>query len=103
MLNANECVTTYPTCAVMSNENIPYEGHIIRYIDTQCNIDNLPIWKVLLGDLEKVGWVIWKYDLVIYPNSNVQNYFYFCIITHIRPKIICGIKFTELIVKYYME
>ena len=60
----------------MINENIHYEGQIIRYLDTQCRINNLPMCKISLGDLEKVGWVVLKCDYAITPNSKEQNYFY---------------------------
>ena len=60
----------------MVNENINYEGHIIRYLNTPCQIDNLPMGKVLLGGLEKIGWVVLKFDYAITPNSKDQNYFY---------------------------
>ena len=40
------------------NDNIHYEGHIIRYLKSQCEIDNLNTGNVLLGDLEKVGLVV---------------------------------------------
>ena len=33
--------------------------------------------KLLLGDLEKVGWVVLKCDYVITTNSTEQNYFYY--------------------------
>ena len=72
----NECIPIYDTCQSLVNENIHYEGHKIRYLDTQCRIDNLPIGKVLLGDLEKVGWVGLECDYANTPNSKEQNYFY---------------------------
>ena len=34
MLIANKCDTDCPTCEVIPNENIHYEGHLIRYADT---------------------------------------------------------------------
>ena len=73
MLNDNECITTYATCEAMPNENTHYEGHIIRYLDTYDNIDNLPMGKVLLGDLRKVGWVVLKCDYDNTPESTKQN------------------------------
>ena len=76
MLNDNECITTYATCEAMPNENTHYEGHIIRYLDTYDNIDNLPMGKVLLVDLEKVGLIVLKCDYSITPNSNEQYHFY---------------------------
>ena len=55
VLKTNEYIPTCETCEYMVNGIIQYKGHIIRYLDTKCHIDNLPMDKVLLGDLEKVG------------------------------------------------
>ena len=41
MLNDNKCIGTCATCEIISNENIYYEDHIIRYLDTRCNIESL--------------------------------------------------------------
>ena len=41
MSTTNKCDANCLTCEVMPNENIHYEGHIIRYTNTQCNIDKL--------------------------------------------------------------
>ena len=38
----------------MINDNLHYEGHVIRYLKDQCVIDNLAMGSVLLGDLEKL-------------------------------------------------
>lgn len=51
LLNDNKCLSIYETCEAIPNENINYEGHITRYVDTYFSIDNLAICKVLLGDL----------------------------------------------------
>ena len=72
----NECIPTYDTCESLVNKNIHYEGHIIRYLDTQCRIDNLSMGKVLVEHLEKVSCVVLKCEYAITPNSNEQNYFY---------------------------
>ena len=47
-------------CDSLRNNNINYEGHVISYLKSQCDIDNLDMGSVLLGDLEKVGWVVLK-------------------------------------------
>ena len=65
------------TCESLVNKNIHYEGYVIRYLKSQCDIDNLPMGTVLLGNLEKVGWVILKYDYAINANSREQNHFYY--------------------------
>ena len=77
MLNRNKCNVNCPICDEIPNQNIHYEGHIIKYLDTKYTIDRLPMGKVLLGDLEKVGWVVLKCDYGITPNSNVEKHFYY--------------------------
>jgi len=63
-------------CDSLINDNIHYEGHIIRYLKSQCEIDNLNTGNVLLGDLEKVGWVVLKCDYKITNGGEQQDYFY---------------------------
>ena len=77
MLAADKCPLSCATCESLVNENIHYEGHIIRYLKSQCDIDNLPMGTVLLGNLEKVGWVVLKCDYAITANSREQNHFYY--------------------------
>ena len=35
--------------------NIHYKGHVVRYLKSEFDIDNLSMGSVLLGDLEEVG------------------------------------------------
>ena len=64
------------TCESLVNENIHYEGHVIRYLKSKCDIKKYSMGKVLLGNLEKVGWVVLKCDYAITANSRGQNHFY---------------------------
>ena len=57
----------------LRNDNIHYEGHAI----TQFDIDNLNMGSVLLGDLEKVDWVVLKCAYEITNGSEQQEYFYY--------------------------
>ena len=48
------------TCEKILNQNIHYKGHIIKSLDSKCNIDRLPMgkdylvtWKRWLGRFEK--------------------------------------------------
>ena len=59
------------------NDNIHYEGHVIRYLKSQCDIDNLNMGSVLLGDSEKVGWVGLKRAYEITNGNEEQEYFYY--------------------------
>ena len=77
LLADDKCDLPCEKCESLVNENIHYEGHAIIYLKSQCDIDNLPMGTVLLGNLEKVGWVILKYDYAINENSREQNHFYY--------------------------
>ena len=75
-LSNDKYILSCATCESLFNENIYYEGHIIRYLKSQCNIYNLPMVTVLLGHLENVGWVVFKCDYTITANSKEYIYFY---------------------------
>ena len=47
------------------------------YLKPQYDIDNLPMVIVLLGNLEKVGWVVLKCDYDITAKSREQNHIYY--------------------------
>ena len=71
-------ISEYFSKKLIANKfNFHYEGYIIRYADTQCNIDNLQMGEVLLEDLENVGCVGFKYVYIIIPHSNVREYVIF--------------------------
>ena len=70
LLADDKCDLPCETCKSLVNENIHYEGHVIRYLKSKCEIDNLLMGKVVFGNLEKVGWVVLKCDYDITPNSS---------------------------------
>ena len=76
MLNDDKCISSCATFESLINEYIHYEGHVIRYLKSQCDIDNLSMGSVLLGNLDKVAWVVLKYDYAVTADSKEQNYFY---------------------------
>ena len=61
---------------ILVNDDLHYEGHIIRYLKNQCDIDNLEMGTVLLGGLEKFGWVVLKCVYEIINGSDTQRHFY---------------------------
>ena len=69
LLADDKCHLSCATCESLVNENIHYEGHVIRHLKSQCNIYNLLMCTVLLGDLEMVGWIVLKCDYAIIANS----------------------------------
>ena len=71
-----ECGKNCTICDSLINDNVHYEGHIVRYLKSQCKIDNLNTDNILLGDLEKVGWVVLKCDYNITNGGVQQDYFY---------------------------
>ena len=73
---AIECEKDYTICESLRNDNIHYEGHIIKYLKTQCDTDNLNMSSVLLRDLETVGWIVLKWVYEITNGSEQQEYFY---------------------------
>ena len=44
----------------------------MKYLDNDYNIDKLQMTTVLLGDLEKVGWVVLKCDFKIPSRSGMK-------------------------------
>ena len=66
---------SYATCESLINENIHYEGHVIRYLKSQYEIDNLFMGSVLLEISEKCGWAVLKYDYTITADSKETKLF----------------------------
>ena len=101
MLNDSECKLPCETCEHLVYENIHYEEHVIRYLKSKCEIDNLPMGKVLFGNLEKVGWVVLKCDYAITPNSSEQNHLYHLNNKSYKKMNTDGIVFIKQIIKCF--
>ena len=84
-----ECEKNCEICESLKNDNIHYEGHIIRCLKTQYDIDNLNMGSVLLEDLEKVGWVVLKCAYEIKSGSEQQEHFYYLNDHNFQKKIKC--------------
>ena len=69
LLKNDECILSCATCESLINTNIYYEGHVRRYLKSQCEIDNISMESVLLENFQKVSWVMLKYDYDITANS----------------------------------
>ena len=54
LLDDDKCYLSCATCESLVNENIYHEDHVIKYFKSQCDIDNLPMGTVLLGNLENI-------------------------------------------------
>ena len=71
-MNDDKCILSCATRESLNNKIIYYEGHVIRYLKSQCDIDNLPMGLVFLRNFEKVSWVLLKCDYDITANSKEQ-------------------------------
>ena len=52
---------------------IHYPGHIIKYLISPSSIETLEEGTVLMGNLEKVGWVVLKSGYNITPYCDLEN------------------------------
>ena len=51
---------SFAICESLINKNIHYEGHVIRSLISQCELEKLSMASVLLGKLNRLvglGWV----------------------------------------------
>ena len=63
-------------CLNMSKENMHYPGHIIKYAMSTSRIKTLEEGTVLMGNLEKIGWVVLNSEYNITPNCDLENELY---------------------------
>ena len=64
------------TCLNMPKENMFYSGHVIKYGMSKYGIENSEEGSILMGNLEKVGWVVLKSGYNIVPYHPLQNTLY---------------------------
>ena len=64
------------TCLNMPKENMFYSGHVIKYGMSKYGIENLEEGSILMGNLEKVGWVVLKSGYNIVPFGHLENAMY---------------------------
>ena len=72
MLCNNNC----QTCLNMSNENMHYPGHSIKYAMNKSRINTLEKGNVMMVNLEKVGQVVLKSGFSISPYCDLENALY---------------------------
>ena len=77
LLKNDECIFSCATYESLINENISYEGPVIRYLKLYYGKDNLTMGSVLLEHLENVGWIVLKCDYAISTNSKEPNNLYY--------------------------
>ena len=72
MLCSNSC----PTCYNIPKEIMYYPGKVIKYALSSSKIETLDEGTVLMGNLEKIGWVVLKSGYNIIPCSDLENQLY---------------------------
>ena len=60
-------------CLNISKEKIHYPYHIIKYAMSPSRIEILEEGTVLMGNLEKFGWVVLKSGYNITPYCDLEN------------------------------
>ena len=75
-IKGNMLCTNCQTCLDMPKENMYYIGHIIKYGMNPSEIENLGEGTILMGNLEKVGWVVLKSGYSISPYGLLDNTMY---------------------------
>ena len=57
-------------------EEIHYTNQVVKYDMSKFEIESLKEGTVLMGDLQKVGWVVLKYGFVIKLHSPLEDTLY---------------------------
>ena len=60
----------------MQQQNIHYSGHLVQYSSNKSGIKSLIAGTVMLGALEKVGWIVLKSRCHIQPFCGLENTLY---------------------------
>ena len=68
--------TSCQTCTNMPKEDMFYTCHVIKYGMSKYGIENLEKGSILMGNLEKVGWVVLKSGFNIVPYGQLENAMY---------------------------
>ena len=68
--------TNYQACLKMTKENMHCPGHIIKFGISLSGIETLGEGTILMGNLEKVGWVVLKSGYSIRPYGLLGNAMY---------------------------
>ena len=75
-IKGNMLCTNYQACLNMTKENMHYPGHIIKFGMSLSGIETLGEGTILMGNLEKVGWVRSKSGYSITPYGELENELY---------------------------
>ena len=70
----------------MQQPNIHYSGHFVQNFMNKSEIKSLITSTVMLGDLEKVSWVILKCGYYLQPFCDLENVLFDLNIQHPKQK-----------------
>ena len=60
----------------MNMEELHYTNQVVKYDISKYEIESLKEGTILMGDLQKVGWVVLKSGFVIKPRSPLEDTLY---------------------------
>ena len=75
-IKGNMLCTNYQTCLNMPKQNINYTGHIIKFGMSPYVSETLGEGSILMGNLEKVEWVVLKSGYSLSPYGLLENALY---------------------------
>ena len=75
-IKGNLVCTNCQTCFHIAKENMHYPGHIVKHGMSPSRIETLEEGTVLMGNLEKVGWVVLKSGYNITQYGELENELY---------------------------
>ena len=63
-------------CTNMNMEELHYTNQVIKYDMSKHEIESLKEGTILMGDLQKVGWIVLKSGFIIKPRTLLEDSFY---------------------------
>ena len=70
------CKQNCKICSNMNMDELHYTNQVIKYDMRKHDIESLKEGTVLMGDLQKVGWVVLKSGFIIKPRSLLEDALY---------------------------
>ena len=70
------CKPNCTICMNMNMEDIHYTNQVVKYNMSKFEIESLKEGTIMMGDLQKVGWVVLKSGFIIKPYSLLENTLY---------------------------
>ena len=70
------CKPTCSICMTMHMDKIHYANEVVKYNKSKFEIETLKEGTIMMGDLQKVAWVVLKSGFIIKPRSLLENALY---------------------------